>query len=269
MSEIVITGSGLLGHHHLTLETVAAVSSADVVYHLVTGDEAVRTLHGLNPETYGLVSFYRDGALDLDVYGRIVSFLIAQAMAGRRVAFVVMGHPSIYVAPTHLLVEHGPRWGVRVRVLPALSTIDAILALMPFDIANTGLQILDANRLVSYGLVPMRNVPLLLFQVGCFGSGFITRTVRNAPDRLRVLVDQLRLCYPDDHPIELIECEMGLPHRAVRISMPLAALAEHGHRVNYNTTVFIPAAEPVVVRSPEFQARLVDPGAVAELVERA
>jgi uncharacterized protein YabN with tetrapyrrole methylase and pyrophosphatase domain len=267
MGEIVVMGSGLLGSHHLTLETVEAMSSADVVYHLVTGVEAEQRMKQLNPRVFSLISFYRDGDLDLEVYGRIVSFLLAQAMVHRRVGFVVMGHPSIYVAPTHLLVEHGPRHGVPVHVLPALSSIDTILTQMPFDIANTGLQILDSNRLVSYGLVPMRNVPLLVFQVGCFGSGFITRQVQNAPDRLRPLVEYLLAYYPSEHPVELIECEMGWPHRAVRHRLTLAQLATSGHLVNYNSTLFVPQAEPVSIRAPEFHARLVAPEAVSSLVQ--
>ncbi|MBN1205562.1 MAG: hypothetical protein JXB05_11640 [Myxococcaceae bacterium] len=267
MGEILVMGAGLLGSHHLTLETVEAVASADVVYHLVTGMEAEQRLRQLNPRVFSLVGFYRDGDLDLEVYGRIVSFLLAQAMAGLRVAFVVMGHPSIYVAPTHLLLEHGPRYGIPVHILPALSSIDTILSWMPFDIANTGLQILDSNRLVSYGLVPMRNVPLLVFQVGCFGSGFITRQLQNAPDRLRPLVDYLLAYYPGEHPVELIECEMGWPHRAVRHRLTLAELATSGHLVNYNTTLFVPQAEPVSIRDPAFHARLVAPEAVSSLVQ--
>lgn len=266
MSELVVMGSGLMGSHHLTLETIEEIRRADVVFHLVTGAEAVEALARLNPNLYSLIDFYREGAVDLEVYGQIVSYLLAQAMAGRRVGFVVMGHPSVYVAATHMLVEHGPRYGVNVRVLAALSTIDVMLTSLPFDIANTGLQVLDANRLVAYALEPQRNVPLLVFQVGCFGSGIITRLKQNHEERLRPLVEYLLRFYPEGHPVEIVECEMGWPHRAVRHRLPLGELASAGHLVNYNTTLYVPASEKPEVRDPDFQASLLDPEAVASLV---
>jgi uncharacterized protein YabN with tetrapyrrole methylase and pyrophosphatase domain len=266
MGEIYVLGAGMLGSHHLTLETVDALRSADVLYHLLTGVEAIQTLKEINPQVYSLVGFYRDGALDLEVYGQMVSFLLAQAMAGRRIGLVVMGHPSIYVAATHLLAEHAPRHGVSVRVLAAISSIDVMLTSLPFDIANTGLQILDSNRLVAYELVPQRNVPLLVFQVGCFGSGIITRTIQNHPTRLKVLADYLLKFYPADHPVELLECEMGRPHREVRHRLSLGDLGVSGHLVNYNSTLYVPPSERPTVRNASFQAQLVDPTAVGQLV---
>ncbi|MCG5055966.1 MAG: hypothetical protein KA712_23670 [Myxococcales bacterium] len=267
--EIIICGAGMLGSHHTTLETADVVAKADVVYHLVSGVEAVAALRRLNANTRSLIDFYREGDLDLEVYGRIVSFLIGEGLRHASVVLVVMGHPSIYVSPTHLLVEHAPQYGVSVRVLPALSAIDTLLTTMPFDIANTGLQVLDANRMVSYALQPMRNVPLLIFQVGCFGSGFITRVTPNHAERLRPLAEYLMGFYPPGHMVELVECEMGAPHREVRISMPLAALASSGDKITYNTTLFVPPCERLQVRNAAFHANLVRPGVVNHLIRQA
>jgi uncharacterized protein YabN with tetrapyrrole methylase and pyrophosphatase domain len=268
MSEIVVVGAGMLGDRHLTIETIDAISSADCVFHMIVGAAAIEKLQKLNTNTHGLLEFYQEGALDLEVYGKIVSFLIAQAKFFPRMTFVVMGHPSIYVAPTHLLLEHAPRYGIAVRLCPAISAIDSILALMPFDIANTGLQILDGNRIVAYALEPARNVPLLVFQVGCFGSGYITRITVNSRDRLRPLVEYLMRFYPAEHPVELIECEMGLPHRAVRLGISLSALASNGHLVTYNTTLYVPPLEPVRVKNEAFQQALLDPRVTSSLVRK-
>jgi tetrapyrrole methylase family protein / MazG family protein len=230
MAEISIVGVGIRGARHMTLETVDAIRAADVVFYLVTGAEAVAEIRRLNRNTHGLFHMYREGALDLDVYGQIVSFLLAQGIAAPRVVFAVMGHPSIYVAATHLLREHGPRWGVRINVLAGVSAIDVLLLSMP-DIGSSGLQILDANRLVSYRLTPDNRVPAMIFQIGCFGSGFITHGQENRPDRLA-----------------------------------LAELARAGHLVNYNSTLFVPPARPFEVLDGQFQAQLVDPRAIGERV---
>jgi uncharacterized protein YabN with tetrapyrrole methylase and pyrophosphatase domain len=268
MPEIVVAGAGMLSSLHMTVDTIREVSLADHVFHMLSGPPAIAMLQRLNPRTHSLVGFYREGDLDLDVYNRIVSFLIAQAMAHQRIVFVVMGHPSIYVAPTHLLTEHAPRYGVTVRICPAVSAIDTILAVMPFDIANTGLQILDANRIVAYALEPARNVPLLVFQVGCFGSGYITRLTANSPDRLRPLAEYLGRIYPPEHVVELIESEMEWPHRAVRLRMPLMELASNGHLVTYNTTLYVPPCQPVKVENVDFQQGLLDSAAVGKLVSQ-
>ena len=266
MGRLVIVGVGLRGERHLTLETVEALRAADVVFHLITGVEAVRCLERYNPETHSLLHFYREGALDLDVYGDIASYLLAQSIE-RDVVFAVMGHPSIYVAATHLLVEHGPRWGVEVTVLAGISTLDALLLMMPHDIGNTGLQILDANRLVTYGLRPDPSVPLMLFQVGCFGSGYITRSQMNGAGRLAPLAAYLSTIYPATHLVHLIEYGMGYPHRSQMHRMTLADLAVAGALVTYNSTLFIPPAVAFQVVDPGFQAQLIDPRAVGNLVQ--
>ncbi|RFP17524.1 hypothetical protein D0T25_12210 [Duganella sp. BJB488] len=266
MTEIDIVGVGIRGARHMTLETVEAIATADVVYHLVTGVEAVNEIRRINPNTHGLFHMYREGALDLEVYGQIVSFLLAQSLASQRMVFVVMGHPSIYVAATHLLREHGPRWGVRVNVLAGVSAIDVLLLSMPADIGSTGLQILDANRLVSYRLTPDNRVPALIFQIGCFGSGFITRSQGNHPRRLALLAGYLLGWYPPEHGVELIECDMGFPHAETRHRLTLAQLAGAGHLANYNSTLYLPPARPVQVLDGRFQAQLVDPDAIEGLI---
>jgi uncharacterized protein YabN with tetrapyrrole methylase and pyrophosphatase domain len=266
MAEITIVGTGIQGRRHMTQETVAALSSADVVYHLVTGREAVDELMRLNPNSHGLFDMYSEGALDLDVYYRIVSFLLARAMPDRRVVFAVMGHPSIYVAATHLLREHGPRWGVQVRVMAGVSAVDVMLLSLNADIGSTGMQVLDANRLVSYQLVPETRMPAIVFQIGCFGSGYITRSQVNAPDRLAPLAAYLQRFYPAAHPVDIVECDMGFPHQEQRYRMPLAELANRAGVVTYNSTLFIPPAAALQVLDPAFQHRLVDPAAVGALV---
>lgn len=250
----------------MTLETVSTIASADVVYHLVTGIEAVNEIKRLNPNTHGLFQMYREGALDLEVYGQIVSFLLAQSLASQRVVFVVMGHPSIYVAATHLLREHGPRWGVRVNVLAGVSAIDVLLLSMPADIGSTGLQILDANRLVAYQLTPDNRVPAMIFQIGCFGSGYITRSQGNHPGRLAPLARYLQRYYPAAHEVDLVECDMGAPHAETRHRLVLDDLARAGHLVNYNSTLYLPPARPFQVLDSQFQAQLVDPRAIDALV---
>lgn len=266
MPKITIIGTGLRGERHLTLEAIEALSRAERVYHLVTGIEAVQTLSRFNPVVLPLFHFYQEGALDLEVYGQIASFLIAEGQQ-LDIVFAVMGHPSIYVAPTHLLIENGPRWGVAVDVLAGISTIDSIILTLPRDIGSTGLQVLDSNRLVSYGLTPDPRVPLLLFQVGCFGSGYITRCRENADNRLSRLVDALLVFYPEKHPVRLVEYGMGYPHTERNYVLYLRDLRHAGALVNYNTTLLVPAARPVHVADLEFQSQLMDPTVATAMVK--
>lgn len=265
MGRIRIVGTGLQGERHLTLEAVDALASAERVYHLVSGREAAAALARFNLQLYPLFDFYREGVLDLEVYSDIASFLIAEGQQ-RDIVFAVMGHPCIYVAPTHLLLDHGPRWGVAVEVMAGISTIDAMILNMPDDIGNTGLQILDANRLVSYGLTPDPRVPMLLFQIGCFGSGYITRCRENSDTRLAPLAAVLGRHYPAGHLVYIVEYGMGFPHTEQCHAIPLALLGEAGALVNYNSTLLVPPSQRVTVVDPHFQARLIDPAFVPSVV---
>lgn len=268
MKEIVVAGVGMTSTRHMTFEVAEALTQSNCVFHMVTGVEAVKFLQSINRNTYSLVGLYKDGHLDLDVYNQIASFLIAQAIAQHQIAFVVMGHPSIYVAPTHLLAFYAPKYGVNVRVLPGISSLDTIVATLPFDIGNSGLQILDANRIVSYALEPMSNTPLLVLQVGCFGSGYITRMQENGTARLSSLVEYLLNFYPGNHLIQLIECAMGSDHGGSIHTLPLSALAHNGHLATYNTTLYVPPATPISVKNQRFHEQLLNPQYVSSLLAR-
>jgi hypothetical protein len=267
-NELVVVGAGMSGGDHLTFQTAQEIAQSDCVFHLMTGARAIQTVAQLNPNTFDLTSMYRENDLDLEVYGRIASYLIAQALHFRKVTLIVMGHPSIYVAPTFLLLEHGPRYGIDVRVLPAVSSIDVILSGLRFDIANSGLQILDANRLLTYGLLPQTNVPLLLFQLGCFGSGYITRQQQNSVDRLARLSEYLLQFYPRSHRVQLVECDMGPPHKPFCFELELSALRSHGHLVNYNSTLLVPPSQALIIQDKAFFEQLVDPNAVDRVLQR-
>jgi hypothetical protein len=143
-------------------------------------------------------------------------------------------------------------------VLPGVSSIDALLAQFPFDISSTGLQLLDANHIVSYGLRPMTDVPLLLLQIGTFGSALITRLHANDPGRLRPLVRYLTQLYSAQHPVTVLEAQMGPAHSPVETTLPLGDLAHAGALVTYNSTLFVPATRRPGVVNHAFHHSLMD-----------
>jgi hypothetical protein len=265
--EVIVLGVGLRGAADVTLGTLAEIQACDLVLHLVNGVEIVSALHAWNSNVVSLLPLYQEGKLDLEVYEDITLTVLREARTRGRVGLVVMGHPSIYVAPTQLLLQLAQPHGVAVHVIPALSSIDAIMPVIELDIGSTGLQVYDANRLVDYDILPRPDVPLLIFQAGCFGSGYITRLRPNRPDRLQRLVDHLCRVYPRAHAISVLECQMSAPHKAVNWRLPLATLAANSHLVSYNSTLYLPPSVPLHISDPVFHDGLLDPAALPRLVQ--
>jgi precorrin-6B methylase 1 len=255
--ELFILGSGMFTHRQMTAETIEALERADVVFHLTMPD-VHDFLVGRCKKVIDLIDLYRNGEVNADVYARIVDTVLAAAKRHRRVAYLVLGHPRLFDRSALTLVERAPADGVTATVLPAVSAFDAMLNELDIDVGETGLQMFEANRLKIYEHALSPSVPLLLFQIGFFGTRVLTRGSVSREERIAPLVEYLLRFYPPRHRALVLECRIAERHAGLREWTELRRLPELVPRLTYNSTLYVPRVKPPKVADRAFERRLHD-----------
>jgi tetrapyrrole methylase family protein/MazG family protein len=263
--KLILMGTGIRDLSQMTVETVKALGACDLVFSLHGDPDVTASLGSLARKVVDLTTLYQDRKLDLAVYRSIVERVTA-ALSGERTAAVIFhGHPLLYSNPAQMLIRHCKESGVELQILSGVSSLDAIFTALKLDIGSTGLQAFDVNRLLLYRLKPSAHTPCLIFQIGSFGSALITRTMRNARGRFAPLERYLRLHYPKGHPAVIVECSTltGIPDTVIQTTVDgLDAMAD---RINYNSTLYIPAETAAPRMDRRFLRQLKDQGALRRL----
>lgn len=133
--------------------------------------------------------FYEEAEDFAAVYEKIVQELVGQATQKGQLAYCVPGHPLVAETSVQWLLKRCESEGITVRILPAMSFLDAIYAALKIDPAQGGLQIIDALALAQTRINPRNG--LLLLQVY---------------NQLVASETKLTLMefYPDEYPVTVI-----------------------------------------------------------------
>jgi uncharacterized protein YabN with tetrapyrrole methylase and pyrophosphatase domain len=104
---------------------------------------------------------------------------------GAKVCVVAYGHPGIFAYPMHGALDRARAEGYSAALLPAVSSIDCLLADLDIDPATDGLQIFDASDLLFNNRHFSVTTPLVLLQVAVIGDpSFKTEYGREGVARL-------------------------------------------------------------------------------------
>jgi tetrapyrrole methylase family protein/MazG family protein len=244
LGEIVVVGLGPGDPGLLTRDTVAWLESGRPVW---LRTRIHPTVAGL-PESAGWGSFddRYEAASDFgSLYEQIVGDLIDRAMVtfaqdGGPIVYAVPGHPTIGESTVALLRAAAQQQHVDLRIVPAISFLDALGPLLPVDPLRDSVQIVDGLELAAAldrepfggGTLPIS--PLRPALVGQVYNAATASAVKLALGRL----------YPDDHPLMILRAGGVSGSEEVR-TVPLheldhGASGEHDHL----TSVFVPALAP-------------------------
>ncbi len=179
------------------------------------------------------------------LYEQIAAALIDAALAahatdGGPIVYAVPGHPTIGESTVALLRIAAPQNHIRVRIVPAVSFLDALAPHLPVDPLRDSVQLVDGLELAAAldrepfgggGLPISPTRPALIGQVY---NAATASAVKLALDRL----------YPHDHPVTVLRAG-GVPDAEEVLTLPLHALdrreaGAHDHL----TSLFVPALPP-------------------------
>jgi len=156
--ELVILGSGLKAPCHLTVEALAHLRAADVVFGAlnsagpdrrwleITLGKPVLDLNQLYPED--------PDAERAECYVRAAEAVLVSVRRGLKVAMVTYGHPTVCDQTTELLARLARTEGHTVVVLPGISCVAALLADLGVDPAS-GLLVCAASHLLEDAALPV------------------------------------------------------------------------------------------------------------------
>jgi tetrapyrrole methylase family protein/MazG family protein len=185
---IYVVGLGPGSEKHLTGETIAVIADKNRKLYLRT--EVHPTVAYLKRENIPYLSFdhlYEKSESFAEIYETLVSELLKQA-AGAEITYAVPGNPVVAEKSVFLLLQKAREANIPVKVLPALSSLEAIYASLQIDPLE-GLLIMDASNLKPARL--NKNIPVLLVQM-------------YAPHIASETKLALMEVYPDTYPVTVV-----------------------------------------------------------------
>jgi uncharacterized protein YabN with tetrapyrrole methylase and pyrophosphatase domain len=237
---LTLVGIGFLPGGHVTTEVLAYIRSADHFFFLVDDPVARLWLQGLRPDAVSLSSFARPGKLLTDCCNAMVKRLLDEVRRGQTVCVAFAGHPGVGVYPASEALRQAHAEGLKVRMVPAISTADSLFADLGIDPA-IGCQFFAANQLLAK---PNRLDPrsgLIVYQPGAVGITRYRTDGRVPRAGLRRLVERLSKFYPARHEVIIYEAAM-IPIYGPRVErVPLIRLPRA--RLTPISTLYVPPAK--------------------------
>jgi len=243
--DIALMGWGTRGVDQLTVEQLRALSQARAVAVDPGAPPPIFEMLSEYPaEVHDLGALYQDDAAKADVYETMVRTVLG--LAGRRgpTVWMTYGHPLLYSTPSRLLQTECARRGLRLAIFSGISSIAEITSALGLDIAERGLQIHFANRLLAQAITIDPTVDLLIMQPGGLGETHLCRdpVARQLRDLrpYEALQAHLERFYPAQHCYTSI-ClsDEGTAHEI--FGAPIARIVELAPTLHYGHTWYVPA----------------------------
>ena len=214
---LTVVGTGIRALGQLTVESLAAMASAEALFHVIGEPMQEEVLRLINPAAKTLTGYYVDGMDRWDTYEAMVQTILHAVVSGQRTVAAFYGHPGVFTYPTHESVRRARRAGYPARMLPAVSAEDCLFADLGID-PGDGCQSYEATDFLMSGRVVDLRSHLVLWQVGALGD---TTYQSNHYDlsMLPALVRRLTSIYGPTHPLTVYEAPFdpaGVP-RVVRL----------------------------------------------------
>ena len=224
MGSLTIVGTGIQLGVHLTPEARAAIEQADDVLFAVADRLSAAWLSELNPKARSLASFYAPGRKRLDTYNEMVEEILASVRTGNNVCVAFYGHPGVFVYPGHEAVRRARVEGFSARMLPAISTLDCLVADIGIDPARTGMQSYEASDFLLHLRQPDPAALVVLWQIGVVGE--LSYVEEADVQGLAVLVEYLEDFYPQEHEVIIYEASPYVVSEPKAIRVPLSEVGE-------------------------------------------
>ncbi|MFZ5639761.1 MAG: nucleoside triphosphate pyrophosphohydrolase [Bacillota bacterium] len=219
--QITIVGLGPGGIATLPVENLNVLEAAEVLFLRTERHPAAEDLkkRGVPFKTYD--HLYDRGGSFQEIYTEIARDLVGRTSSGP-VVYAVPGHPMVAEASVSILIPLCHKQGLKMRVLPAMSFLDSVFALLALD-PGDGLHIIDALQLDR-----QRPDPAL------------TNVIVQVYNRLIASDTKLSLMdyFPDEHPVKVIRAA-GVPGEEQVVEIPLYELDRLAW-IDHLTTVAVP-----------------------------
>jgi uncharacterized protein YabN with tetrapyrrole methylase and pyrophosphatase domain len=196
--DLYLLGAGVAFPDHLTLQTIDILSKCTRIWTNLAESRIGNLPPDLREKCVSLTSLYKDGRLREDNYRDVTHAVICGIESARPGAWLTPGHPMIFDSVSGALLKATRRRKWNVCVVPAISSLDTLLAEVAYDPAN-GLAIHDATSLVQQKSPLQTSVAVVLLQISVFLSDRAHISLERVRPDLTVLRDYLTMYFPAFH----------------------------------------------------------------------
>jgi len=174
--ELCVVGVGISAIAHMTLEGIAAIEAADLVFYNPTSPIMAAKVKQLNPNCFNLYRLYGEGKPRRQTYLQMAELMLREVREGKRVVGVFHGHPGFFVSATRRAMRIAEREGYPARMIPGVSSVDVLCADIGLDPGTFGLQILKASSVLKRRPMVAADGHVVFIQVGAVGDNSFSFT---------------------------------------------------------------------------------------------
>jgi precorrin-6B methylase 1 len=266
--DITIVGAGLLATRHLNGAADDAIRSARVVFCSTTNTGVAEHVRALNPTAairFSEENEYRLRMYRPDMYRRMAQVVVDAAREGPGVIMLAPGSAVVVDLVTQLVLDGARDAGLRVRILPGVSSIESVLAEVEYDVSD-GLQVVLAQRLVLHHLELNPSIASIVLQPAYYDTLFFAGAPRSAAGRFDALEQHLARTLTRDAPMALVVTPTELDAAAGVFWFRLGSFARLHRALSPRHTLFIPPERPAPA-DEAFAARITSLDACLSRVE--
>ena len=255
--DLYIVGLGIVSVRQVTREAESAMRRSNEILYV---SDAIG-IHGYLQElcekvTEVYVSILREGEERLSKYNRIAAMVIEAALDHPPVSFAVSGHPLVFVYPSQQILAVADDLGLRVKVLPGISSFDSMIVDLQLDPGTRGVQMFETTALLLQQRPLYPDVPCFLWQIGSVETRLFTRAP-SLPGRFVRLQNHLLKYYPADHKVKIVYSSSHPLAAPSTLEFRIDEMHLHAAHIHPGATLYLPPAAPAEVKDTEL-AQLVD-----------
>jgi siroheme synthase len=237
---LIVVGTGISAVTQTTLESVAAIESADILYYSVVDPTTEHWLRQLQPNAVSFTSLYGLTKDRRETYREMTQAMVGSVREGSRVCAAFYGHPGVFAEPTHRAIAILREEGYSARMLPGVSADACFYADAGINPGAVGMQSFEATEFLLFDRCFDPTSGLLLWQIGVLGQN--GAAAQHRPERLARMATSLARYYPLTHGVLLYYAATFPGQSPMLREFPLAQLPEQ--RVPPMSMLYVPPLPP-------------------------
>jgi len=239
-TSIFIVGLGILNVDHVTRETEAVLRTVEEILYVDTGVATEDYLNGLCSRVTPLFhQSYVDEKNRLHAYHHMAAQVIEAALDHAPVAFAMQGHAVVGAYAPVLIRDAARLLGLRVKVLPGISSLACLFAELMLDPCIHGLQQYEATDLLLRRRPLLPDVPAVIWQIGNLETRLHTQR-RSRPERFQRFREHLLRFYPADHEVSAVYASPHPLMASTILRFALGSIGEHARELHAGFSLYIP-----------------------------
>lgn len=244
MPQLIIAGTGTKSDSQMTKEIENEALKSSTVLYLGIGTELPVDFYKCYQDKIKLIGhLYIDGEKDEDNYKRIIDFIEAEMKTlakDNTLLVLIPGHPTFGVS----FVQKMQKYYNNLKVLPNISSFDAMIVDLKRDPLEKGSIVLDVNRLLlfNYPLIP--ECDTYLYHICSVGTSRVHKSNPQKENKIGILKNKLLEFFPESHPCYLLGASELSSEKNLMLESTIGQMVDLLPSIHFSTSLFIPGKNP-------------------------